>query len=161
MKKKMTILAVIIFLLTSTALAMAGPRGKGTALGKGVGMGTSMLSCLDLTAEQSEKIRTLYASLHKDVLPLRRQMFNTRAELKLLWLQTTPNAQEIKAKQKALHDLKWQIREKKTDYRLAFRKILTPDQLSKYLALRLFKGQGSWTGKGHHKRHGRAPGGRL
>jgi Spy/CpxP family protein refolding chaperone len=119
-----------------------------------------MLACLNLTGEQSEKIRVLYESLQKDVLPLRKQAFNIRAELKLLWLQTTPNAQEIKAKQKALHDLKWQMREKRTDYRLAFRKILTPEQLSKYLALKLSKGDRSWHGKGHHRRHGRSLGGR-
>ena len=157
--KKMTILMVFIVLLTSTSLAAAGPNSKGSGKGKGYGMHASMLSCLNLKAEQSEKIRLRYESLQKDVLPLRKQTFNTRAELKLLWLQTTPNAEEIKAKQKALHDLKWQIREKKTDYRLAFRKILTPEQLSKYLALRLCKGDGSWYGKGHHRRHGRAPGG--
>jgi Spy/CpxP family protein refolding chaperone len=158
--KKMTILAVIVVLITSTGLATAGPSSKRSGKGKGYGIHAAMLSCLNLTAEQSEKIRLLYESLQKDVLPFRRQVLNTQAELKLLWLQTTPNAEEIKAKQKALHDLKWQIREKKADYRLAFRKILTPEQLSKYLALRLFKGRGSWHGKGHHRRHGRAPGGR-
>jgi Spy/CpxP family protein refolding chaperone len=150
--KKMTILTVLIVLITSTSLAAAGPRSKGSGKGKGYGMRASLLSCLDLTAEQSGNIRLLYESLQKDVLPLRKQMFNTRAELKLLWLQTTPDAEKIKAKQKTLRDLKWQIREKKTDYRLAFRKVLTPEQLSKYLALRLCKGRGSW--------HGKARGGR-
>jgi len=158
--KKMTILVVMVVLITSTGLAMAGSGGKGSGKGRGYGMHAPMLSCLDLTAEQSEKIRLLHESLQKGMLPLRKQAFNTRAELKLLWLQTTPNADEIKAKQKALHDLKSQIWEKKTDYRLAFRKILTPEQLSRYLALRLIKGQGSRQGKGHHRWHGRAPRGR-
>ncbi len=158
--KKMTILTVMVILITSTSLAAAGPRGKGSGRGKGYGMGRPMLSCLNLTAEQSEKIRLLNETFQKDVLPLRKQSFNTRAELKLLWLQTAPNADEIKSKQKALHDLKWQTREKKTDYRLAFRKILTPEQLSKYLALKLSKGHGSWRDKGRHGRRGRGPGGR-
>jgi Spy/CpxP family protein refolding chaperone len=158
--KKMMILVFFIALNVSTGLAAAGSPVKGGGKGEAYGMHPSMLSCLNLTAEQSEKIRILYEAFQKGLLPIRKEVFNTRAELKLLWLQTAPNAEEIKAKQKTLHDLKWQMREKKTDYRMAFRKTLTPEQLSKYLALKLCKGDGSRYGKRHHRWHGKALGGR-
>ena len=60
-------------------------------------------------------------------------------------MQTESDAAGIKAKEKEIHDLKWQVLEKATDFRLTFRSVLTPEQLSKFLAL-----GGDW---GRH--HGR------
>jgi len=98
-------------------------------------MDGTILSKLNLTAEQTERIRTLRESFQKDITPLRTRIFEKKAEMRLLWMQTEPDAARIKAKEKEIHDLKWQVLKKTTDFRLTFRSVLTPEQLSKFLAL--------------------------
>ena len=71
-------------------------------------------------------------------------------ELKLLWMQMEPDVKKIKAKEKELHELTWQMKEKATDHRLSFRKILTSEQLSKFLAQR---SSGCFNPHGKNKRH--------
>jgi Spy/CpxP family protein refolding chaperone len=94
-----------------------------------------ILSKLDLTEEQMNKIRSLRESFYKDTTPLRTQIFEKRAELRLLWMQTELDVEKIKAKEKEIHDLIWQVFKKTTDFRLKFRSLLTSEQLSKFLAL--------------------------
>lgn len=97
---------------------------------------------LNMTSEQKEKLRLLRDARDKDVMPLRLQEQERNAELRLLWLQLKPDPAKIKLKLKQIHDLKWQIQEKDADYWIAFRDLLTPDQLSSFLTLvgdRIFK----------------------
>ncbi len=91
--------------------------------------------CLNLTFEQTEKIRTLKESFEKETSRLKIREFERKAELRLLWMQMKPDSKMIKAKQKKIHDLKWQIQEKSTDFWLKFRNILTKNQLSKFLSI--------------------------
>ncbi|MDM8523376.1 periplasmic heavy metal sensor [Desulfococcaceae bacterium HSG8] len=107
-------------------------------------MNPSVLSALNLTMEQTESIRSLPESFEKDIAPLRTQKFERKAELRLLWMQTNADSEKIKAKQKEIHDLKWQIQEKTTDFRISFRGILTPEQLSKVFVI-----GGGWGMKSH------------
>ncbi len=102
---------------------------------------------LNLTAEQKEKLRVLKESYLKDKEPIRNQLYSKRMELRLLWLQTKPDPERIKAKQKEIHDLKWEQQIKRTDYHLAFRDILTPEQLAKYIALEQDRKRGKGKGK--------------
>lgn len=136
--KKISFFAALALLVFSANIAMAGPRSKGAGMGPGLGMNASALSGLNLTAEQSERVRALRESHLKEITPLRTQLLSKRAELRLLWMQINLAPDRIRAKQKELHDLTWQIQEKATDYLLAFRKFLTPEQVSKLLA----QGQG-------------------
>ncbi len=94
-----------------------------------------MLSCLNLTPEQTKKIHTLQESFEKDVSPLRIQEFERNAELKMLWMQINPDPENIKTKQREIHDLKLTIEDKATDFRLGFRNILTQEQMLKFLTL--------------------------
>ncbi|MDM8550624.1 periplasmic heavy metal sensor [Desulfobacterales bacterium HSG2] len=153
--KKISLFAVLAMVLASATFVMAQPgmgRGK---MGRGWGMNPSVLSALNLTTEQTESIRSLRESFEKDVAPLRTQKFERKAELKLLWMQTDADSEKIKAKQREIHDLKWQIQEKTTDFRIAFRGILTPEQLSKVLAIGGGWGMKSHRGKGRRGHPGK------
>lgn len=149
--KKISFFAVLAMVLASATFVMAQP-GMGK-MGRGWGMNPSVLSDLNLTMEQTESIRSLRESFEKEVAPLRTQVFERKAELKLLWMQTEADSEKIKAKQKEIHDLKWQVQEKTTDFRIAFRGILTPEQLSKVLATGGRWGMKSHRGKGRHGGH--------
>jgi len=133
--KKFSLLAALVTILASATFVVAGPCGGGERGNHGWAMDHSIFSKLNMTAEQTEKIRVLRESSQKDITPLRIQIFEKRAELRLLWMQMEPDAARIKAKEKKIHDLKWQVLKKTTDFRLTFRSVLTPEQLSKFLAL--------------------------
>ena len=133
--KKLSILATMVLLFASATLVMAGPGSKGGKMEHRWMMEDSILSSLNLTAEQIEKIRVLRESFQKDIIPLRTQKYERTAELRLLWMQMNPDPDKIKAKQQQIHNLIWQLLEKSRDYQLAFRDILTPEQLAKFLEL--------------------------
>jgi Spy/CpxP family protein refolding chaperone len=141
--KKCSLLAALLIVFASAIFVAAGPCGGGEWGNPGWAMDGTILSKLNLTEEQTEKIRTLRESFQKDIIPLRTRIFEKKAEMRLLWMQTEPDAAGIKAKEKEIHDLMWQVLEKATDFRLRFRSVLTPEQLSKFLAM-----GGDW--KHHH-----------
>ena len=134
--KKISLIAAFVLMLGSATIAMAGQHGKGGKTGPWWGMNPSALSCLNLTEDQSEKIRALRQSHEKDILPLRTQLFTKRAQMRLLWMETDPDSEKIKAKQKELHKLQGQLQEKNMDSRFAISDILTPEQRSKLLQKR-------------------------
>ena len=129
--KKIMFVAIGVMLFASANLVLAGSGHR-----RGRDHDRYMLDSLNLTVEQIEKVRVLRESYLKAKDPLRNQMVSKRTELKLLWMQLKPDPAKIKSKQKEVHDLRWQLQLKRTDYRLAFREILTPEQLSKHI---LFK----------------------
>lgn len=132
--KKLSLLTALVIVFASATLVTAG-SGRGHKIGNPEwSMDNDILSELDLTAEQMESIRSLRASLQEDINPLRTQIFEKKAEVRLMWMQTKTDADAIRAKQKQIHDLRWQVNEKTTDFRLAVRKVLTPEQLSRFLA---------------------------
>ena len=135
MSKKILIVAVMMVFVTA-GFAVAQPCGKGSWHERDWPMRNGKIANLDLTPEQTEKVRSLSETFHKDIAPLRTQKFQCITELKLLWMQMKPDVEKIKAKEKEIHDLSWQMKEKATDHRLSFHKILTSEQLSKFLAQR-------------------------
>jgi Spy/CpxP family protein refolding chaperone len=143
--KKVIFIASLVLLVATAGTADAGPGGY-----RGGTQDGFILDSLELSAVQMERVRGLKASYLQEKEPLRARLYTLRMQLKLLWLQTKADPVKIKAKQKEIHDLKWQLREKRTDYRLAFREILTPEQLSKYILLKQDrkhkkrKGQRGW-----------------
>ena len=143
--KKIILAAFLVLLVVTISLANAGPGGRG-----GRDRDNFILESLNLNAAQMEKARSLRVSCLKEKEPLRNQLYSLRMELKLLWMQTQADPVKIKSTQKEIHDLKWKLKEKRTDYRLAFRGILTPEQLSKYILLKNDRKRGK--GKGRHGR---------
>ncbi|MDM8551052.1 periplasmic heavy metal sensor [Desulfobacterales bacterium HSG2] len=103
------------------------------------------LSGLDLTPEQTDAILSMRESLEDDITPLRTQVTEKHSEMRDLWNQTTPDVEAIKALQTEIHELKGEIHEKHTDFRLAVREVLTPEQLTELVELR---NRGQYPGKG-------------
>jgi len=67
-------------------------------------------------------------------------MFSKRGDLRLLWLQTSPNQAKITAVQKEIRSLRDQIQDKRTSQRLAVFDVLTPEQRTKAQAYGAGKG---------------------
>lgn len=147
-KVSMVFMAVLISTaLTTTAFAF----GPGGGWGRGHGgrpcynQGDGPIpaaSQLNLTAEQTEKIKVLRETHLKDVTPLRDKMFSKRAELKLLWLQASPDQSKITAAQKEIRALRDQLEDKRTSHRLAVFNLLTPEQRTKAQAYGWHRGPG-------------------
>ena len=157
--KKISVIAAFLLVVASATLVMAGPRGKGDRGGEGLREAPTALASLNLTAEQSEKIRALRESLLKEVTPIRAQLLSKRAELRLLWIQTKLDPDKIKATQREARDLMGQMQEKRTDFRLAFRNILTPEQTSNLLAQGIGSRMGHrWGDRGKDRGLGGGPG---
>lgn len=140
---KIILTTALIIIFATVAFVATDSRGE-----SGWEKDTAWLTSLNLTPEQTEKVLKLRSSYLEDKNLLRNQMFNKRMELKLFWMQLNPDPNKIRAKQKEIHDLRWQLREKRTEYRLGFRNILTPEQLSKYVILE----QGSMRNKRKKKK---------
>ena len=137
--KKRLIWMVFITLLLSATVALAGPGGKGFRGEKAWGMKDAIFSELNLTEEQEGKVKALRDSQRQDITPLRTEMLRKRAELQLLWLEDKPDGEKIKAKQKEMREIRGQIQDKMTDFRLAVHSILTPEQRSQLMASRFNK----------------------
>ena len=114
----------------------------------------SPLARVKLTTQQTEKIRKLRMAHEESITPLKLQEHQTKAELNLFWLQLTPDTEKLKSAQKKIHDIKFQLLGKETDFWIAVRKVLSEDQLSRFLAL----DSNGWHGQGefnHHPTHPR------
>ena len=143
--KKISIIAAVLLVVATATLAMAGRHGRMGFDGNRQ-MNPSVIAALDLTNEQTEKVQALHDSAAKITTPIRAQIVTKRAEMKLLWMQTALDADKIKATQKEIQALMVQIRDTRTDTRIAFRNLLTPEQTSKLIA--------SGFGKGNHHKKG-------
>jgi len=161
--KKIIVIGAVLLLVASATWVMAGSHGRGGWDRGGWGgdgwcPAVSQLSSLDLATEQSERVRALKESFLKDTTPIRTQLFTKKAELRLLWLQTQLDAAKIKATQEEILGLIGQMQEKRTDFRLGFRQLLTPEQTTKLLAQGISRGAGAKWGRGKGGRPGFGPG---
>lgn len=154
--KKVSIIAAVLLVVATATFAMAGRHGRMGFDGNRQ-MNPAVMETLDLTKEQTEKVQALHDSAAKKTTPIRAQLVTKRAEMKLLWTQTTLDADKIKATQKEIQTLMAQIRDTITDTRIAFRNLLTPEQTSKLLAMGFGVRHGK--GAGHGRGQGRGQGG--
>ena len=120
---------------------------------------------LNLTAEQKTKIADLRTAYLKDIKPLKDKMHSKAGDLRLLWLEKTPDEAKIRATEKEVRALRDQMQDKSTDYRWAAYKVLTPEQQAllkeNKAAGRCFgpgPGAGKGMGKGPGMGHGMGPG---
>lgn len=135
MKTKIIIFTFLLVFGLMVAGVSAGPRAQW------MGKGDRLLwyRDLNLTEEQKRKVDDLKETLRNDIVPLRNEMVRKKTELKLLWMDANPDAEKIKSKQKEIRDLRAQIEDRLTDFRLALQQILTPEQRSKIIS---FKSRG-------------------
>ena len=141
------LLSVLIVGVATAAFSWGGgPGGHGRGPGYGPCAGGDMaaLSGLNLTAAQTEKISTMRDSFRREIKPLQDKMFSKRGDLRLLWLEKSPDQQKILAAQKELRAVRGELQDKMTAHHLAVLKVLTPEQQTK---LRSHMGRGM--GRGH------------
>jgi Spy/CpxP family protein refolding chaperone len=154
-----TVLMVLALASTTFAYGWGGGGGRGQARGVcydgGYAGEIPMASQLNLSAEQTEKIRVLREAHLKDIKPLRDKMFAKRGDLKLLWLQSNPDEAKIRAAQKDIRNLRDQMQDKRTSQLLAVLQVLTPEQQAKVKA----RGPGRGFGPGGGRCAGAPEGG--
>jgi len=150
MKKLMTVLAVIaVAAIVTTSPAEARREWGGGYQGGGY-YDIAAAPGLNLTAEQTAQIRSLQEAQLKEIQPLQNNLYSKRSELRLLWLQQTPDEGKITAADREIRSLRDQIQDKRTNHRLAIFKILTPEQQTKLQAYGAGRGYGSGKGmRGH------------
>ena len=134
--KKYSLIAAFMILFASFGFAMAQPDGKRIDKKDRVDREYhhkdkgrwSPYRRLNLTEEQKAKVDAMTESMQKDLAPVRMELIKKRMELDLLWMDDSPNADKIKAKQKEIRDLRGITEDKLTDLRLSVLEILTPEQ---------------------------------
>jgi len=157
MKKLMTTIAVIAV----AAAVMAAPaeaRGGwgGSYHGGGYYYDLAAAPGLNLTEAQAGKLNAVRNAHLREVKPLQDQMYSKSGDLRLLWLQRTPDQQKILTVQKEVRALRDQLYDKQTAYRLEAQKVLTPEQqamLQNYGPRQAY-GSGMGYGRGHGMRMG-------
>jgi Spy/CpxP family protein refolding chaperone len=158
MKKVLTILTVLLFVVVAVSPSFA-VRGRGFGPGGGFGGGPcsdpTAVRGLNLTAEQTAKINSLREAHLKDVKPLQDKMFSKRGDLRLLWLEKTPDQAKIAATRKEIRSLRDQLQDKRDAYRLEIYNVLTPEQQSQFRSACPGSGNGPGMGRG---RGGYGPG---
>ena len=128
MKKiTLTVMAVLFLAAVATsAFAFGWGRGPGYGpCGRGDLQGPAGLT---LAPEQTAKLKELREAQWKETKPLRDQMFTKRDEIRKLWLEPNPDQGKIAAAQKEMRNLRDQIQDKTTAYRLDALKTFTPEQ---------------------------------
>ena len=83
---------------------------------------------LNLSAEQTEKMRGLQEDSLKETNQLRDELKAKENELRTLWDQRKPDQGKILAKQREINALEAQFQEKAGRFRLEAQKFLTPEQ---------------------------------
>jgi Spy/CpxP family protein refolding chaperone len=161
--------ALLVMSVTGNLYAMErecseGLRGRHME-GQRCGNHMPFLDKLNLTDEQTAKIKSLREAYLKDVKPLQDKMFSKRGDLKLLWLQTNLDKEKILAIRKEIRVLRDQIEDKATAHHVDVFNLLTPEQKNKIQAA----GRGPFFGPcmegkgmmGHHSPEMKAPGKRM
>jgi len=126
-KKRIYIMGSILgmaLLFASQAVAW-GPHGMGMNPGMG------WMSNLNLTQEQTTKLNTLRQRFMQDTLAARSKLASVRVELQTLFAQADVDDDKLKAKHGEMLKLQRELQEKRFEFRLAARKFLTPEQLTK------------------------------
>ena len=152
MKKAMVALGLVVVMLLGVSYVYAQERGNPPEHGRmhgekswGHGKG------LNLTPEQKVKFRELRRKFIRETAQLRGELLTKKLELRLLWTDPKANSQAILAKERELRDLKNRMKDKVVQYKLEFRKSLTPEQIEK---LGMMRGRHH----GFHHHHGQGIG---
>ena len=144
--KKLTLAvgAILVMMAASTSL-LAWEHGRGRAHMMAEGGcqqegPQAWYGRLNLTPEQKVKIEALRVAFLRDIKPLQDQMFSKRGDLKLLWLQSTPDKEKIVAVRKDIRAILDKIQDKAVAQRVDAYNILTPEQQQRVKAF--FSGHG-------------------
>jgi Spy/CpxP family protein refolding chaperone len=165
--KKLMIVMTALLLVTAFVMPADAYRGGGRGHGYGFCNGNDLsgVQGLNLTAEQKTKIGDMRTAHLKDVKPLQDKMHSKQGDLRLLWLEKSPDEAKIRATEKEIRALRDQMQDKGSDYRWAVYKSLTPEQqelLKQNRATgRCFGAGPDGKGMGQGRGPGAGPGGRF
>ena len=148
MKKIMMVMAVIAVAAVLASSPVEARRGWGGGYSGGGYYDLTAAPGLNLTAEQVTKLNALREAHMSDIKPLQDQLYGKRGEMRLLWLERTPDQQKILAVQKELQTLREKLYEKGTTFRLETTKVLTPEQQAQAQINAYRPGRGYAYGKG-------------
>lgn len=150
MQKFFLLTIAILFSFSSITLVFAEPkdRGGGTAYGTFSCTGAD----LNLTQEQSDKLRKMREPFSKEITLLQNRLLSKKAELRLLWAETDPDRGKILAKQREMNEIWTQMEEKAIIYRIDSQAILTPEQRAKVVGFGPGSDGGISRGWGKHGR---------
>ena len=117
-----------------TALALVAARPAAAQGWRGRCGGQASFAGLDLTADQQQKLSALRGEVDRKMDPLRDEMSAKSDELRQLWRAPKPDKKAIETKQAQLDQVRKQMQEARTGYRLASLDVLTPAQREKLQA---------------------------
>jgi Spy/CpxP family protein refolding chaperone len=157
MKKVTLAMMAVLFVAAVATSAFAFGWGRGPGYGPCARGDFQGPAGLNLTAEQTAKIKEMRQARWNEQKPLREQMFAKRDELRKLWLEQNPDEAKILAAQKEMRSLREQMEDKMMAYRLEAAKLLTPEQRQKIGSFGEGRGPGHRRGFGPMKGFG--PGG--
>jgi len=128
---KKSIIISLLFVATLMWAFSAQAQGWGRGGGRGAGPGWQGDSFgLDLTQDQTTKLNTLRQSFWKDTSNLNVKIEQRQLELDSLLLEPNPDSQKVVTLQKEISELQTQFNDKRINYQLESRKILTPEQIA-------------------------------
>ena len=157
MKKVTLTVMAVLFAAAVATTAFAFGWGRGPGYGPCARGDFQGPAGLNLTAEQTAKIKEIRDAQWKEMKPLQEQTFTKRDEIRKLWLEPNPDQAKITAAQKEMRSLRDQMEDKITAFRLAAAKVLTPEQKEKIGSFGQGRGPGHRRGFG--PMHGFGPSG--
>jgi periplasmic protein CpxP/Spy len=154
MKKVTLTVMAVLFAAAVATTAFAFGWGRGPGYGPCARGDFQGPAGLNLTAEQTSKIKEIRDAQWKEMKPLQERAFTKRDELRKLWLEPNPDEAKITAAQKEMRFLRDQMQDKTTAFRLEAAKVLTPEQKEKIGSF----GKDCGFGHGRGPMHGFGPG---
>lgn len=145
--KRVTLAVMAVFFVAAVATSAFG-FGRGPGYGPCARGDFQGPAGLNLTAEQSAKMKEMREAQRNEMKPVREQMFTKRDEIRKLWLEPNPDQAKITAAQKEMRLLRDQMQDRMTAYRLEAVKVLTPEQREKMGSFSQGRGPGHGRGRG-------------
>jgi zinc resistance-associated protein len=130
MKKPIIVTALLVLTLVWVLSTEAQGWGRGGG-GRGAGPGWQDDTYgLNLAQDQSTKLNSLRQSFWKDTVAFNTRIDQKQLELNSLLLEPNPDSQKVVKLQKEISELQTQFNDKRINYQLESRKILTPEQIA-------------------------------
>ena len=104
---------------------------------------------LSLSAEQRDKVQTLFAAMKSEAIPLGEKLIVQEAELDQQFAAKTVTPDSLRAALAAIGTTQAALRETHLKYHLSTLQVLAPGQVDRYRALRGYGGHGM-QGHGRH-----------
>ena len=146
MKKTFFVIAVLVVSIAVVATAYAFQSYERPGSHKEFGF----KKYLGLSDEQLAKMKELRDSFWNDTRDLRYNLAIKRLEMRKLFTDPKTDDATLLAKQKEISKLRQQLSDKRADKKIAWRKILTPEQIAKLDRMPHKRHTKGWA---HHRHH--------